>query len=44
MNLLLEQGSEDGYQEKITTMLNTLYNWDIIAAQTVSEYKKLCKS
>ena len=44
MDLLLEQGPEDGYDEKITNMLNTLYNWEKIAEQTVSEYEKLCKS
>ena len=42
MNLLLAQGVGAGYQDDITEMLNTLYNWEKIAAQTVLEYEKLC--
>ncbi len=41
MNLLLKQGVEEGYLERIMGMLNTLYNWKTIAKQTVVEYEKL---
>ena len=41
MNLLLERGVDDGYQCKVTRMLNTLYNWEKIAKDTTAEYEKL---
>ncbi|VAW50098.1 Alpha-D-GlcNAc alpha-1,2-L-rhamnosyltransferase [hydrothermal vent metagenome] len=41
MDLLLAQGTNEAYRQEITTMLNTLYNWEKIAKQTVLEYEKL---
>ena len=41
MKFLLSAGKEEGYQEKIHVMLETEYNWETIAGQTISVYEKL---
>ena len=41
MNLLLSEGKDQGYEEKIRTMLETEYNWEKIARQTIGVYEKL---
>jgi len=41
MELLLAAGNSDAYQQRIFSMLETQYNWEIIARQTISVYEKL---
>jgi len=42
MNLLLAQGVDADYRNEVAEMLDTLYNWEKIARQTVLEHEKLC--
>lgn len=44
INLLLEEGEDDTYQQRIFTMLETEYDWEKIARQTISVYNKLYKT
>jgi len=41
MNLLLSEGKNQVYEEKIRAMLETEYNWRKIAKQTIDVYEKL---
>ena len=41
MGLLLSDGTAEGYRDRIYMMLETAYNWEVIAKQTISVYEKL---